>query len=214
VEEIRRLAPVLAALKKDGAPISVDSFQPQTQLFALDNEVQFLNDIQGFPDPAIYPRLKAAGTKLIVMHSVQGKGKARREDFPVAGIFDRVVAFFEGRITALTAAGISRDRLILDPGMGFFLSSNPEVSVAVLRRIRQLKTQFGLPVLISVSRKSFLRRLTGKEVAEIGPATLAAELFAAAQGADYIRTHDAGALVQALTIQEQLTKKGDDVATD
>jgi dihydropteroate synthase type 2 len=205
-EEIRRLLPVLIALKREGASISVDSFQPRTQLFALENGVAFLNDIQGFPDSAIHPQLAAAKAKLIVMHSVQGRGRAKREDVPAAGIWDRIRTFFENRITALTSAGISRERLILDPGMGFFLSSNPEVSVAVLLGISELKKAFGLPVLISVSRKSFLRKLTGKDVAEIGPATLAAELFAAAQGADYIRTHDAGALVQALTVQDHLSK--------
>jgi dihydropteroate synthase type 2 len=213
-EEIRRLVPVLLALKKDGVAISVDSFQPKTQLFALESDVAVLNDIQGFPHAAIYPQLSAARAKLIVMHSVQGRGKARREEIPVTGIWDRITAFFDSRITELTAAGISRERIILDPGMGFFLSSNPDVSVLVLKKIRELKEAFRLPVLISVSRKSFLRKLTGKDVAEIGPATLAAELFAAAEGADYIRTHDAGALAQALTVEDHLRKSGREVDID
>jgi dihydropteroate synthase type 2 len=207
-EEIRRLAPVISALRKDGIAISVDSFQTQTQIFALENGAAYLNDIQGFPDPAIYPQLAAAKSKLIVMHSVQGRGKARIENVPIEGLFERVTSFFEERITKLTAAGISRERIIVDPGMGFFLSADPMASVAVLQRIRALKAALGLPVLISVSRKSFLRRLTGVDVSEIGPATLAAELFAVGEGADYIRTHDAGALAQALKIAGELRNKG------
>lgn len=203
-EEIRRLSPVLSALKADGAISSVDSFRSETQRFALDQGVHYLNDIQGFADAPFYPRLAQSSAKLIVMHSVQGRGNATREDVPVSGIFDRIVRFFDARITSLTAAGIVRDRLILDPGMGFFLSTDPLVSVEVLRRIPDLKRAFGLPVLISVSRKSFLRKLTGRDVAEIGPATLAAELFAAEKGADFIRTHDAGALSQGLIVRKSL----------
>jgi dihydropteroate synthase type 2 len=111
-----------------------------------------------------------------------------------------MVRFFEQRIAALGAAGIARERLVLDPGMGLFLGSHPDASFTVLRRIADLKRAFDLPVLISVSRKSFLRKLVGRDVANIGPATLAAELFAIRQGADYIRTHDPAALKDALAV--------------
>ncbi len=92
----------------------------------------------------------------------KGSGLATREDVPPDEIFDRIVRFFERRIAALTGAGIARERLILDPGMGFFLGSDPETSFTVLRRLPELKARFGLPVLVSVSRKSFLRKLTGR----------------------------------------------------
>ena len=102
---------------------------------------------------------------------------------------------------------MARERLILDPGMGLFLGSHPDASFTVLRRIADLKRAFALPVLISVSRKSFLRRLVDRGVAEIGPATLAAELFAVRQGADYIRTHDPRALKDLLLVLETLGNK-------
>ena len=79
------------------------------------------------------------------------------------------------------AAGIARDRLILDPGMGLFVGSKPQVSLMILRRLGLIKSAFGLPLLVSVSRKSFLRTLVGRELKDIGPATLAAELHAALQ---------------------------------
>jgi dihydropteroate synthase type 2 len=108
--------------------------------------------------------------------------------------------FFARRLAALQAAGIGRDRLVIDPGLGYFLGSTPGPSLAALAGIRELKAAFGVPVLVSPSRKSFLRALTGRDVTGSGPATLAAEIFAAWQGADYIRTHDVAAARDALTL--------------
>ena len=175
------------------------------QRFAIARGVDYLNDIQGFPDPSLYPELAAARCKLVVMHAVQGRGRAQRLELSAAEVWDRIVAFFTERIATLEQAGIARERIIIDPGMGFFLSSRPEASLHVLARLAELKRAFGLPVLVSVSRKSFLRSITGRaSAAEVGGATLAAELFAAEQGVDYIRTHDPGGLADALRITSAL----------
>jgi dihydropteroate synthase type 2 len=198
--EIARFQSVLPALKEQGAIISIDSFQPQVQRWALAQGVAYLNDIHGFAEPAIYPELAGANAKLIVMHAILGRGLATRDDIPASGIFERMAAFFERRIAGLTGAGIARERLILDPGMGFFVGSNPENSLTLLRRLPDLKARFGLPVLVSVSRKSFLRKLADRPAGESGPASLAAELFACAKGADYIRTHAPGSLRDGLKV--------------
>jgi dihydropteroate synthase type 2 len=196
--EIARLASVIATLKAEGASISVDTFASEVQRWALTQNIDYLNDIQGFPDSALYPALAASNAKLIVMHSVQGRGPATRVRVPADTLMDRILAFFEARIAALTAAGIARERLILDPGMGLFLGTDKNASFTVLRGTGRLKSTFGLPVLISVSRKSFLRKLTGRGPQESLPATLAAEIFAFCQGADYIRTHEPKPLRDAL----------------
>jgi dihydropteroate synthase type 2 len=207
-DEIDRLAPVIAALQADGIAVSVDSFSLETQRFALGKRVDFLNDIQGFADPGLYPDLAASACRLVVMHAVQGRGRAQRVPVPPAAIWPRIEAFFTARVAALEAAGIARTRLVLDPGMGFFLSSDPRASLRALTGIGRLKRAFGLPVMISVSRKSFLAALTGRKIpAELGPATLAAELDAAANGADYIRTHDPGALCDGLTVMRALAEE-------
>jgi dihydropteroate synthase type 2 len=204
-DEIARLTPVIAALQQDGIAVSVDSFEPETQRFALRAEVEFLNDIQGFPDPALHPELAGARCRLIVMHAVQGRGRAQQVAVPAGQIWQRIENFFAARIAALEAAGIARSRLILDPGMGFFLSSEAAASLAVLAGLDRLKRRFGLPVLISVSRKSFLAAVTGRrDPVRRGAATLAAELYAAAKGADYIRTHDPAALRDGLLVTEAL----------
>jgi len=208
--EIRRLEPVIAAVTADRIPLSVDSFAPETQRFALASGVEYLNDIQGFPDPAIYPDLAAASCRLIVMHASQGRGRAQRLDLGADEVWQRIEDFFAERIPQLERAGIHRERLVLDPGMGFFLSSRPEPSLQVLAGLGRLRRAFGLPVLVSASRKSFLAALTGHDAPDkLGPASLAAELFAAAQGADFIRTHAPAALRDGLLIVEALAAAAD-----
>jgi dihydropteroate synthase type 2 len=204
-EELRRLKPVIAALAAQGAQLSIDTFQPAVQRFALQNGVDYLNDIRGFPDPTIYPELAAAQCRLVVMHSVQSGDRADRQDLAPDEVWARLDTFFAARIAALEQAGIARDRLILDPGMGFFLSSRADASVRVLAGIEPLKSRFGLPVMISVSRKSFLGAMTGRpSPGARAAATLAAELYAVSHGADFIRTHDAAALRDGLAVTDAL----------
>ncbi|MEQ1866834.1 MAG: dihydropteroate synthase [Micropepsaceae bacterium] len=200
-EEIRRLTPIVAALKARNVEISIDSFAPETQAWALGQNVAWLNDIQGFPEPSLYEAIAQSTARLVVMHNVAPRGRAERIDTDPATIFDRLFRFFDERIAALERAGIARERIVLDPGMGFFLGTDPQVSLTVLRRLGELKTRYSLPVLISLSRKSFIRKLANVEVAASGAATLAAELFAAEAGADYLRTHDVGAFKQALAVR-------------
>lgn len=207
-EEIRRLGPVIAALQADGTPVSIDSCAPEVQRFAVEHGVEYLNDIHGFPDPAIYPALATARCRLIMMHSVQAEGRAQRLDLDADVVWRRIGDFFGERVPRLERAGIARDRLILDPGMGFFLSGRAEVSLSVLAGLDRLKRRFELPVMVSVSRKSFLGAITGHSTGELGPASLAAELYAAAHGADFIRTHDPGALRDALVVTEVLKTTG------
>jgi dihydropteroate synthase type 2 len=204
--EIARLSPIVAALKNRVA-LSIDTFAPETQLWALKQDVPWLNDILGFPVPSIYPALARSRARLVVMHNVAPRGRAERIATDPATIFERLFAFFDARLAALESAGIARTRIVVDPGMGFFLGTDPEVSLTVLRRLGELKARYNLPVLISVSRKSFVRRLAGVEVAASGPATLAAELFAARQGADILRTHDAAALKHALSVWTALENR-------
>ncbi|HEY1794582.1 MAG TPA: dihydropteroate synthase [Stellaceae bacterium] len=207
-EEIRRLGPVIAVLGSAGIPVSIDSFAPDVQRFAVARRVAYLNDIHGFADPALYPALAAAECRLIVMHAVSARGRAEPVDLSAEDAVRRIDEFFASRLAALAAAGIARERLIVDPGMGFFLSSRAEASLRVLARIAGLKRRFGLPVMVSVSRKSFLGGVTGRgKPAERGAATLAAELFAAIEGVDYIRTHDPAALSDGLKVLAALDRE-------
>ncbi len=198
--EIARLEALVPALHDLGASLSIDSFSNPVQRWALAQGVDYLNDIHGFADPSLYPDLAASRATLIVMHMVQEKGIATRADIPPDQIFDRILDFFDRRLEALTKAGIAPERLILDPGMGQFVGRDPENSLILLRRLPDLKARYGLKLLVSVSRKGFLRRLVNRPPDQSGPASLAAELFAEANGADYIRTHAPAPLRDGLKI--------------
>jgi dihydropteroate synthase type 2 len=199
-EEIRRLEPVVEGLRAAGVTLSIDSFRPETQRWAAAGGAAYLNDTKGFSDPSLYQDLALASCKLIVMHSVQRGWKAERIVTDPDRIYTTVEAFFAQRLALLQDAGIDRSRLIVDPGMGYFLGSNPEPSLRMLTATTKLKERFGLPAMICVSRKSFLKTITGRDTDDLGPATLAAELYAWAHGVDFIRTHDVRALSNALRV--------------
>ena len=201
-EEIRRIEGLLDALHAEGVEVSLDSSQPETQRFGLARGVAWLNDVRGFPDPSLYEPLATHPTRLVVMHQV-GEA-ATRERIPPAAVLASIDRFFDARVRALEAAGVARARVVLDPGMGMFLGADTEASLAVLRELSALRRRFGLPLLVSVSRKSFLRGMVGRSVDEVGPASLAAELFAAGQGVDYVRTHEPRPLADALAVWRRL----------
>ena len=206
-EQIRRLGAVVGALSREGIPLSVDATDPEVICWALDHDIGMINDIRGFPDPATRERVADSAARVVVVHSLLEQERATRDQATPEEVLASIDRFFDRRLREFAELGVSEDRLIVDPGMGFFLGSDPLASVAVLQRIPELRARFGCPVFISVSRKSFLRKLARRDVDQIGPATLAAELYAAREGVDFLRTHDTTALRDALTIGTRLEEK-------
>jgi dihydropteroate synthase type 2 len=206
-EEMRRLEPVVADLVDRGIPVSVDSWQTPVQRFAIAAGASWLNDIRGFADHAFHPELAAAGVGLVVMHSIAQGPRATRQSTDAEDVYRGVIEFFDARVAELETAGVARGRIVLDPGMGLFLGAEPEPSILVLRRLDRLRERYGLPLLISVSRKSLVGRLAGG-VARRDAASLAAELFAVERGATFIRTHEPRLLRDALTVLASLRNPG------
>jgi dihydropteroate synthase len=103
--EIERLAPVIAHLQARGALVSVDTFRPEVQTYALLRGVAFLNDIHGFPHATMYPALAASSCRLIAMHSLHGPNHITRADIPVPDVVDTIIRFFEDRLAVLECAG-------------------------------------------------------------------------------------------------------------
>ena len=203
-DQIDRLQPVLAALRSLALPVAIDATHPEVLRFALAAGVDLLNDVRGFPDESLYSELASGTPRLVVVHSLARGERAERELASPRQVLDSIERFFDARLAALVRSGVNEERLIVDPGMGFFLGRDPRASIAVLQRLPELRARFGRPLLVSVSRKSFLRALTGSDLESIGAATLAAELHAARAGADYLRTHDVRALCDGLSIEEAL----------
>ena len=202
--QIARIAPVLDGLAGQAPSISIDATDPEVIRYSLAAGASMLNDVRGFPNERLYPELAESDASLVVMHSLLGRDRATRGAATVGEVLDSIDRFFDQRLATLVRAGVSEERLIVDPGMGFFLASDPRPSIAVLQRIPELRARFGRPVFVSVSRKSFLRAVSGSHVDAIAPATLAAELYAARAGADYIRTHDVVALRDGIAVERAL----------
>ncbi|HLQ36969.1 MAG TPA: dihydropteroate synthase [Planctomycetota bacterium] len=204
--EIERLRPVVQALIADGAEVSIDTVKPPVMRAMVELGAQWLNDVSGFRDPEAVAVAAASRANLVVMFSRSKTTKATRENAPVDGLLAEQRAFFADRMAALQRAGVGRERIVLDPGMGFFLGSTPAPSLHVLEHLAELR-DLGQPLLVSVSRKSFLGAVTGRDVGARGAASLAAELWAVQQGADYVRTHDVEALRDALLVWRAVQRK-------
>lgn len=207
-EEIARLTPVVGDLVARGALISIDTTSAAVMRVMAQRGAGLLNDINGFRDPEALAAAAGCSAQLVVMHATSAGQRATRNAATARPILDLISAFFEERIATLTAAGIARERLILDPGMGYFLGADPATSLEALAALDRLRG-FGLPLLVSVSRKSFLGATLGspvapRAVAERGAATLAAELWAMEQGATFIRTHDVRGLHDGIRIWQAL----------
>lgn len=209
-EEIRRLTPVVAELKRLTARVSIDTSKPAVMQRMLGLDVDYINDVTGFLSSAAISAVRGSSARLIAMHAVHNvtsdgypvTAKAEPLSYSPDEIVQRVHAFFQERIETLTAAAISKERLILDPGMGVFLGSDPRASFQVLINLPKL-TGLGVPICVCTSRKSFLASVLPappRPPTERGAATLASELVAVSQGAKYIRTHDVRALRDGLAI--------------
>lgn len=196
--ELQRLVPVLEALPAafDGVvpvPVSVDTTKAAVAAVALAQGATVVNDIWGFQgDPALPAVVARHGARAVLMHN-------RRQIEPGLDIEDDMRRFFERSLAVAAAAGVPRERLILDPGIGF--GKSPAQQWQALAGVGRLVATFGLPVLVGASRKSFLKPYVGDGAPGRLFGTLAAHLAAAARGATILRVHDVAAHAAALRVQ-------------
>lgn len=204
-DELRRLIPVLDALPQAfggtlPVPLSVDTTKAVVATEALARGASIVNDIWGFQgDPALPAVVARGDAGAVLMHN-------RAAIDPAIDIVDDMLGFFERSLALAAAAGVVREKLILDPGIGF--GKTHAQQLAALAGIGRLKSAFELPVLVGASRKSFLKRYVGDGAPERLIGTLAAHLAAAAQGADWLRVHDVAAHAAALNVAETIAGAG------
>ncbi len=195
-EERRRVLPVLDGLASGSVPVSVDTRTPQLMLEALAAGASMINDINALEaDDAL--RIVAASEAAVCLMHKQGEPQTMQDHPAYDDVVEEVSAYLRDRAAAAIAAGIARERIVIDPGFGF--GKTLEHNLELLRSLDRIAAA-GLPVLAGLSRKGMLGRLTGREVSERIYASVAAALIAAQKGAAIVRVHDVAATRDALRI--------------
>ena len=196
-DELARLKPVLPEILKLGLPVSIDTIKADIAAWALDLGASIVNDVWGLQrDPAMAPLVAARGVPVIVMHN-------REAADATIDIMEDVIAFFSRSLEIAARAGIARERIVLDPGIGF--GKTPEQSIVCLARLAELK-RFGLPLLVGASRKRFIDSVTPSPPAERIGGSITAHLMAVAAGAAIVRVHDVAETVQALRVAQAIER--------
>ena len=194
-EELRRVLPVIEQLHKaTRAVISIDTSKPQVMRLAAAAGAGFINDVRALREPGAMEAAVASGCAVCLMH-MQGEPRTMQEAPSYRDVVQEVRAFLEGRAQSCRAAGLAPERIVIDPGFGF--GKTLEHNLELLRRLAQL-TEGGLPVLVGLSRKSIVGKLTGRPAGERLHGSVALAVIATLNGARIIRAHDVAATVDAL----------------
>jgi dihydropteroate synthase len=201
--EMRRVLPVIAGLRRvTGLPLSIDTSKAAVAEAALGAGASIINDVWGAQaEPGIADVAARHGAPMVLMHN-------RESIDPAIDIFDDVLRFLERSIAIATAAGVPREQLVVDPGIGF--GKTQAQNLAMIRDIARL-AQLGCPVLLGASRKSSIGRITGQTVAaERVAGSISAHLYGASRGAAIIRAHDIAPHRQAFQVWAALTETQED----
>jgi dihydropteroate synthase len=196
--ELRRLEPVFADIVSLGIPVSIDSMKAEIVAWALDKGAVIANDVWGLQrDDGMARLLAARKAPVIVMHN-------RDRADPGIDIMQDIAAYFTRSLDIAARAGIPRENVVLDPGIGF--GKTHEQSLIVLARLGELEA-FGLPLLVGASRKLFIASVSPSEPHQRIGGSIAAHVIAAQCGARIIRTHDVAETVQALRVYAAIEAK-------
>jgi dihydropteroate synthase len=194
-DELARLKPVLPDVVKLGLPVSIDTIKADVVAFALDAGAAIVNDVWGLQgDPQMASLVAKRDVPVIAMHN-------RETADPKIDIVADVLAFFARSLEIASQAGIARDKIVLDPGIGF--GKTPEQSIICLGRVAAFK-RFGLPLLVGASRKRFINSVSPSEPSERIGGSIAAHLLAVQDGARILRVHDVRETVQALQVKSAI----------
>jgi dihydropteroate synthase len=196
-EELRRVMPALYALRDCGKPLSVDTYKPEVMREAIAAGADMINDINGFRAPGALEAVKDSDCALCIMH-MQSAPQTMQQRPAYDDVVAEVIAFLGQRVALMTAAGIARERLCVDPGFGF--GKTVEHNYALLKASARIRAELGLPLLAGLSRKSMIGAVTGKPVEQRLAGSLAGALAAVSHGARIVRVHDVAETVDALKV--------------
>lgn len=202
-EELARVIPVVEGLRAAGCPVplSIDTRKFEVMQACARAGATWLNDVSALDDdPRLGPFAAEAKLTVVLMHR-QGHPDAMQNAPKYADVAEEVLAFLENRANRAQAWGIAADQIVLDPGFGF--GKTLEHTLDLFRALPRL-VALGFPVLVGLSRKSFLGALTGAPVDDRLAGSIASALAAAEAGCQWARVHDVGATAQALRVWEAL----------
>lgn len=200
-DELARVLPVVEGLTGAGVPLSIDTQKPAVMRAAIAVGADMVNDVNALLAPGAIEAVVHSSAALCLMHK-QGEPQTMQQNPLYADAVADVKSFLTQRMAAVMAAGVSRDRIAVDPGFGF--GKNLEHNLELLRRLHEF-ADLGVPVLVGISRKSMLGRITGSEVDDRVYASIAAAVIAAGKGAKIIRAHDVKATRDALAVVNAVT---------
>ncbi|TAH46413.1 MAG: dihydropteroate synthase [Betaproteobacteria bacterium] len=200
-QELERVVRCIERLRSLQVPLSIDTLKPAVMRAAIDAGADMINDINAFNAPGAIEAVAPVNVGLCVMH-MQGEPRTMQRSPHYVDVVEDVAIYLEDRVRALEAAGVTRNRIVLDPGFGF--GKTVEHNFTLLREMARFGRD-GLPVLAGLSRKSMLGSVTGRPVEERMVASVAAALIAVERGARIVRVHDVGATRDALKIWEAVS---------
>jgi dihydropteroate synthase len=196
-DELRRVMPVVYALRDCGKAISVDTYKPAVMREAVLAGVDMINDINGFRAEGAIAAVRDSDCALCIMH-MRGEPATMQEQPDYTDVVSEVTAFLRERIAALTGAGIDPSRIWIDPGFGF--GKTVEHNYALIKAGRRMVEELGVPLLAGLSRKSMIGAVTGKPVEQRMAGSIGGALAAVAHGARIVRVHDVAETVDALKV--------------
>jgi dihydropteroate synthase len=195
-QELDRVLPVIEGLRGITVPLSIDTCKPEVMRAALAAGVNIVNDINALKDLKALQAVLESDAAVCLMHK-QGQPQTMQLEPHYADVVQEVFDFLLNRIAAVEAAGVQRQRIVVDPGFGF--GKTLAHNLSLLKNLHEF-TGLGVPLLAGLSRKSMLGALTGQDVGSRMPASLAAALIAVQRGASIVRVHDVRATCDALKI--------------
>lgn len=204
-EELRRVIPVIKALKKAiPIPLSIDTFKPAVARAALEAGATFINDISGFSDPAMLELAVEAQIPICVMH-MQGTPQTMQiQPFYEQGVIPTLIDWFQKKVDLLLKKGVKAQNIFLDPGVGF--GKTVDHNVEIIDNLQKIKA-LGFPVLVGCSRKSFLGKLLNKPIEELLPATLTVNMLAIQAQVEIIRVHDVIAHRDVIDLMHKMSRR-------
>ena len=202
-EEIARVLPVVQALAEAGVAVSIDTMKAEVMRQSIRAGACLVNDVSALRhDSESMAVVAETGADVCLMH-MQGTPEMMQQQPRYDDVVSEVMAFFESRINACLRAGVAASSILLDPGIGF--GKRLQDNINLICAIGDIKRQFAMPVLLGVSRKSFLGMLTGTDAENREIETAAANAIGIAQGADMLRVHDVGQQKRAVQVASSLT---------